>query len=146
MGWRSGQRVNCPEGRRRLARVLWLVISFLLTVSVPSSNPRPPTVKTESGHEYLVLIHDPSSSILSVRLPRTDETSLSISGKIAIKSLREEQCFSQEKSLQWWNLCVSTLSTGTVFGLTSIINYPIKYSSDQLFWTLDMVKIPLILN
>ena len=35
---------------------------------VHSSSPRPPTVKTESGHEYLVLTHDPSSSILSVRL------------------------------------------------------------------------------
>ena len=88
----GGQAKTCPSTLTR---------HFLPFNSkcVPSSNPRPPTVKTESGHEYLVLIHYPFSSILSVRLPRTDDTSLSISGKIAIKSLREEQCFSQEKKL-----------------------------------------------
>ena len=67
---------------------------------VHSSSPRPLTVKTESGHEYLVLTHDPSSSILSVRLLPIDERSLSISGRIAIKGLREKQCFPHEKKVK----------------------------------------------
>ena len=122
---------------------------------VHSSSPRPPTVKTESGHEYLVLTHDPSSSILSVRLPPIDERSLSISGRIAIKGLREKQCFPHEKSLQWWNLCVSTFTTGSVFWrqkswkrATDIHMFKNSYSKCRFLRAseTEIQKWPVILN
>ena len=122
---------------------------------VHSSSPRPPTVKTESGHEYLVLTHDSSSSILSVRLPPIDERSLSISGRIAIKGLREKQCFPHEKSLQWWNLYVSTFTTGSVFWrqkswkrATDIHMFKNSYSKCRFLRAseTEIQKWPVILN
>ena len=48
------------------------------------------TVKTESGQEFLVLFHDPSSSLLSVRLPPIHDNRISSAGRMALKKLREE--------------------------------------------------------
>ena len=65
---------------------------------VPKAGPLPRTVKTESGQEFLILLHDPSSSLLSVRLPPIHESSLSRSGRMALKKLREEVYFLYDKN------------------------------------------------
>ena len=58
-----------------------------------SRDPLPPTVETKNDHEFLVVIHDPSSSLYSVRLPPINEDSITLSGRMALKKLREEVHF-----------------------------------------------------
>lgn len=59
-----------------------------------SSDSLPPSAETKNGHDFLVVIHDPSSSLYSVRLPPINEDSVSLSGRMALKKLREEVHFS----------------------------------------------------
>ena len=53
----------------------------------------PPAMENKRAQDFIALTHDPSSSLLSVRLPPIDDNSISPSGRMALQKLREELHF-----------------------------------------------------
>ncbi len=78
--------------QKDLIHDLYPLSSRPLTKAVKGSNygALHPTMENESAQEFIVLTHNPTSSMLSVRLPPIDDNSISPSGRKALQKLREE--------------------------------------------------------
>lgn len=96
----STPSVTCSQDSRQGAPRTELIHDFYPLSSRPwtkggkgPNHGSSPSAVEKSAQEFIVLTHDPSSSLYSIRLPPIDDNSISVSGRRALQKLREEVHF-----------------------------------------------------